>query len=110
MDVPGYLSHSRRTLDRNATHINVIHADVLQDLGLDRVSDPDLGHDGDGHGGHDLSDHTWVRLRVSTEPSLSSNWLTIRATPPSRRMFAGIRSTSTIQRLLSPALRTYPGP
>lgn len=29
-------------------------------LGLDHMSDADLGHDGDGDGGDDLTDHTGV--------------------------------------------------
>ena len=41
--------------------VDVVHAEGLQDLGLDEVADAGLGHDGDGHGGDDLVDHVRVR-------------------------------------------------
>lgn len=79
------------------TCIDVVDADSLEDLGLDKVADPDLCHNRDGHGVHDLLDHAGVALRrqylaVHTPQGYEVWRLTIRATPPSRRMLAGIRS------------------
>jgi hypothetical protein len=60
------------------------------------VTDSDLGHDGDGDSLHDLPDHTGVGLFVSgpLDPRITPH--TIRATPPSRLMLAGIRSDNQL--------------
>lgn len=47
------------------THVNVVDADSLEDLGLDGVADTALGHDGDGDGVDDLLDHGGVGLDES---------------------------------------------
>jgi hypothetical protein len=73
-------------------HINVIDTDSLQDLSLDSVTDSDLCHDGDGDSLHDSLDHTGVGLIVNTRIRNKFGYHTIRATPPSRLMLAGIRS------------------
>jgi hypothetical protein len=41
--------------------VDVVHAEGLEDLGLDEVTDADLGHDRDGHRGLDALDHLRVR-------------------------------------------------
>ena len=74
------------------THINVINTDRLQDLSLDSVTDSDLCHDGDGDSLHNSSDHTGVGLILARFHNMVRVERTIRATPPSRLMFAGIRS------------------
>ena len=40
--------------------VDVVHAEGLQDLGLDEVADPGLGHDRDGDGVDDRIDHVRV--------------------------------------------------
>ncbi len=41
---------------QNFGFVDVVDADLLQDLGLGEVSDAALGHDGDRDGAHDLLD------------------------------------------------------
>jgi hypothetical protein len=73
------------------THIDVVYTDRLQDLSFDGMSNSDLCHDGNRDSFHDSLDHARVGLFVSSVPE-SGLEHTIRATPPSRLMFAGIRS------------------
>ena len=41
--------------------VDEVDADLLEDLGLGKVADAGLGHDGDGDGADDLLDHGGVR-------------------------------------------------
>lgn len=61
-----------RPRPRRRLTIDVIHADRLQDLSLDKVSDPDLGHDGQGDGVDDVLDHGRVGLFVFAKQSGAS--------------------------------------
>lgn len=56
------------------------------------MTDSDLCHDGDGDSLHDSSDHTGVGLILAKFRNMVRVERTIRATPPSRLMLAGIRS------------------
>mmetsp|Transcript_23980 Transcript_23980/g.51763 ORF Transcript_23980/g.51763 Transcript_23980/m.51763 type:complete len:312 (+) Transcript_23980:175-1110(+) len=45
---------------QNLRLINVVNFACLEDLGLDKMSDTGLGHDGDGDGVLDFENHGWV--------------------------------------------------
>lgn len=45
---------------QNLGLVNVINTNLLDDLGLDKVADSALGHDGDRNASHDLLDHSGV--------------------------------------------------
>jgi|SRR6266702_1230856 len=83
-------------------------------LGLDEMTDPHLGHDGDGHGLDDLLDHVGITLsqrgmRSSTMMDCDGNLaLAIRATPPTARISAGTRSSAmTAHAPASSAIRAF---
>jgi hypothetical protein len=56
VDVVGFVSGGK-----NLGLVNVINADGLDDLGLDKVTNTDLGHDGDSDSLNDFLDHLGVR-------------------------------------------------
>lgn len=56
---------------QNLRLVNVVDTNLLNDLGLDKVTDSALGHNGDGHGSHDLLDHSGVGH--SGDSSVGSN-------------------------------------
>jgi len=51
--------------------IDVVHAEGLQDLRLDEVTDAALGHDRDGHRSDDAFNH--VRVRHAGDATLGAN-------------------------------------
>lgn len=79
-------------------------------LCLDKVSNANFGHDGDGNRVYDVLDHGRVALRcqVNFAQKGTSCDVTIRETPPSALMSAGTRSSAmTAQAPASSAMRAY---
>lgn len=44
----------------NLRLVDKVNANGIEDLAFDKVADTGLGHDGDGDGGLDSFDHSWV--------------------------------------------------
>jgi hypothetical protein len=100
---------SQRRVRRGEPHqtltIDVVHTNGLEDLSLCKVSDTDLGHDGDRDSLHDVLDELRVGLervrevestKLVSVDAAARRWVaerrTIRATPPSFRINEGIFS------------------